>query len=299
MRDAIAMLVLFWVGFLLCGPLARRSPGARTAYVLVATFSWWVSAAGVTYGLGPVTSTISIAVVIGGVVQLLLLPQRTAWVGIAFGMSLVVASLAAVASGVIPYAPMMTEIPVSAGRIELAHLLGGAMASVGATLALLGVVQYIMTRWRDAHAHLAQLNANLERIVEERTRSWSRGVAAAAGREDGGDRPAGRRIAHDFNNLLAVITGTRISCSARTPQGPLAGADGDQDGGGPGRAAGRAAPGGRPTPGDGGRAAAARRDRSRDGRLARPLVGEDVSSARLAEDPARSRPIACRCSRSS
>ena len=249
---------------------ARSSAGAPVPtrlYALVGTVSWWIGAAGIAYGLGPITSPAWIAIIVGVVCQLLLLPQAIAVGGIAFGLCLVVASLVAVGLGAIPYAPMMSAAPIADGRIELPHLIGATVASVAATLALVGVVQYIMSQWRDAHEHLAQVNANLERIVEQRTHELVAAEAQlrqvekmeAIGRLAGG-------IAHDFNNLLAVITGY-ADLVAREPETRRA--TGDElaeikTAGGNAARLMRPAPRRRAPPDDEAGAAAARRGRAPD-----------------------------------
>ena len=214
MRDGIAGLVAFWIAFLALGSLERRRPGPHTLYALVGTLSWWVGAAGIAYGLGPITSPAWIAIIVGVVCHLLLLPQAMALGGIAFGLCLVVASMVAVGLGAIPYAPMMSAAPIADGRIALPHLIGATAASVAATLALLGVVQYIMSQWRDAHEHLAQVNANLERIVEQhrKTEVALREANRRAEREiekhhetEAALRFAMRELDHRVKNVLATV----------------------------------------------------------------------------------------------
>jgi len=214
MRDGIAGLVAFWIAFLALGSLERRRPGPHTLYALVGTLSWWVGAAGIAYGLGPITSPAWIAIIVGVVCQLLLLPQAMALGGIAFGLCLVVASMVAVGLGAVPYAPMMSAAPIADGRIALPHLIGATAASVAATLALLGVVQYIMSQWRDAHEHLAQVNANLERIVEQhrKTEVALRAANRRAEREiekhhatEAALRFAMRELDHRVKNALATV----------------------------------------------------------------------------------------------
>ena len=65
MRDGIGALVAFWIVFLLLGSFERRRSGTHTPYVLVGTVSWWVGAAGIAYGLGPITSPAWIAILVG------------------------------------------------------------------------------------------------------------------------------------------------------------------------------------------------------------------------------------------
>ena len=214
MRDGIAGLVAFWIAFLALGSLERRRPGPHTFYALVGTLSWWVGAAAVAYGLGPITSPAWIGIIFGVVCQLLLLPQAMALGGIAFGLCLVVASMVAVGLGAVPYAPMMSAAPIADGRIALPNLIGATAASVAATLALLGVVQYIMSQWRDAHEHLAQVNANLERIVEQhrKTEVALRAANRRAEREiekhhetEAALRFAMRELDHRVKNALATV----------------------------------------------------------------------------------------------
>jgi two-component sensor histidine kinase len=214
MRDGIAGLVAFWIAFLALGSLERRRPGPHTLYALVGTLSWWVGAVAIAYGLGPITSPAWIAIIVGGVCQLLLLPQAMALGGIAFGLCLIVASMVAVGLGAVPYAPMMLAAPIADGRIAVPHLIGAMTASVAATLALLGVVQYIMSEWRDAHEHLAHVNANLERIVEQHreTEVALREANRRAEREiekhhetEAALRFAMRELDHRVKNALATV----------------------------------------------------------------------------------------------
>ena len=80
--------------------------------------------------------------------------------------------------------------------------------------ALLGIVQYILSQWRDAHEHLAQVNANLERLVEQhrKTEVALREANRRAEREiekqhetEAALRFAMRELDHRVKNALATV----------------------------------------------------------------------------------------------
>jgi PAS domain S-box-containing protein len=174
MRYGLAAACVFWVAFLAWGTRERRRPGPHTGYLLVGSLSWWLGVVPVAYALGPITTPAWIAVVIGCVLHLLLLPLRVAIVAIGAGLTLLLASLLCVMAGLIPYGPALAETPIVASQLPAPYVVGNTLSSLLATLAVVGIVAYLMTEWRGSLAGLETANAHLDCVVEERTRELAR-----------------------------------------------------------------------------------------------------------------------------
>jgi PAS domain S-box-containing protein len=170
MRNGLGVTCLLWMLFLAWGSLEQRRPEPHTVYLVVGTVSWWLGICGVAYVLGPITSPAWIAVVIGGVANLLLFPRRVALLGIGLGMTVIVASLVGAIAGLIPYAPVFADSPIVASQVALPYTIGNTIASVVATLIIFGIMGYTATQWRTALTHLQRVNVDLQGIIAERTR---------------------------------------------------------------------------------------------------------------------------------
>jgi PAS domain S-box-containing protein len=201
MRNGLALACGFWILFLAWGWLENRRPRPHTVYLLVGSLSWWVGICGVAYALGPITSPAWIAVVIGGVTNLLLLPRGVALLGIGVGMTLIVVSLACAITGLIPYAPVFADSPIVASQVALPYTLGNTITSVAATLLVVGVMSYVVTQWRTALARLGG-------IVEDRTRELVRRERAEEALRANEERY--RLLAENAGDLVAELNGEGV-----------------------------------------------------------------------------------------
>jgi PAS domain S-box-containing protein len=203
MRSGLTAVCLFCALFLVWGSLERRRPGPHTLYLVVGSLSWWIGIVSVAYALGPITTPTWIAVVIGCVMNLLLLPRRVALLAIGVGLTLLLMSLVGAMAGLIPYAPALPNAPMAASQVALPYAIGSTLSSMLGTLIVVGVVGYIVTRWRDAIDRLQRVNADLDRVVEDRTAELARRTLAESALRESEERY--RRLMDNAFDLIAEI----------------------------------------------------------------------------------------------
>ncbi len=218
MRSGLVAACFFWALFLAWGSLERRRPGSHTLYLVVGSLSWWLGVVSVAYALGPITTPAWIAVVIGCVTNLLLLPRRVAVLAISVGLTLLLASLVGVMTGVIPYAPALAHTPIVASQMALPFALGNTISSTLATLIVVGVIAYIMTQWRDAIDHLQRVNTDLDRVdrgSDIRTRAAHPGGGRSAGERGTLPTADGQRLRPDHGDRFKRQAALRQSKPSR------------------------------------------------------------------------------------
>jgi PAS domain S-box-containing protein len=203
MRLGLAAACFFWALFLVWGSLERRRPGPHTLYLVVGSLSWWLGVVGVAYALGPITTPAWIAVVIGCVTSLLLLPKRVAILGISVGLTLLLTSLVCAMAGMIPYGPALSDSPIVASQMPLPYAIGNTLSSLLATVVVVVVIAYVVTRWHDALDRLRHTNADLDRVVEDRTSELARRTQAEDALRESEDRY--RRLTDNAFDLIMEV----------------------------------------------------------------------------------------------
>lgn len=164
--------VLWWVTLFVLGlPLRRSNPEARWFVYTVSVSYALCNALGI-YALGQFSTTAG-TIAMGNVfVGLLLFDLRVVLVASATALLVLSATALGTAAGVVPYSPMLAYQPYRAGgSVEWWWLTNFGVGTVIFALANLAAFAYIIDRWRDREAKLAEAHVLLQAQKDQLVRA--------------------------------------------------------------------------------------------------------------------------------
>ncbi|MBT4876830.1 MAG: hypothetical protein HON48_16715, partial [Desulfobacula sp.] len=156
--------VIAWSILLVVGLQLRHRSPENSTFAYVTVFLWWLEEAIVAVCGGPLTTPNAMVLLGQGFVAFLLFRIPVVLVGLGFALLLVVGSIIASQFGLFPYAPLMAAPLYDGGRlVNLWAFLAGPIYLI-MYLGFLSLSAYIITRWRDREARLADLTIMLKKM---------------------------------------------------------------------------------------------------------------------------------------
>jgi class 3 adenylate cyclase len=179
-----------WLALAVAAVAARaRWPEARIlVYAVVQLYALSVLVAA--RFLGTHTTLLVGTIVLGGsTIGLVMLEARPVLLGIAMTVLGLVGLTVAEQWGLVAYAPMFTEAPFAHGRLSTAWFVGLGVVGFVALLVQLGIIIFIIQRWREREEMLARANDIISRYVASQLAAQIR-----AGNYDDLDRYERRKL---------------------------------------------------------------------------------------------------------
>ncbi|MBT4508821.1 hypothetical protein, partial [Desulfobacula sp.] len=158
------ILGVVWSILLVVGLLLRHRSLENRAFAYVTVFLWWSEEAFAAVCAGPLTTPAAMMLLGQGFVAFLLFEIPVVLVSLSFALLLVVGSTVATQYGLFPYAPLMAAPLYEDGRIANSWVLLMGPAYLIIYLGFLSLSAYIITRWRDREARLADLTIMLKKM---------------------------------------------------------------------------------------------------------------------------------------
>jgi class 3 adenylate cyclase len=141
--------------------LRRRSPeNPWLVHASIQLFAVWVAFCA--YGFGSHTAMYTSLTLIGAAVfNAVMFGTRAARLGVASFLTIITVTTVLEQMKIIPYAPMMSEPPISGRHLATSWLLGLGIVDVAALLVLLLLIFFLVDQWRSHQAKLADTSEQL------------------------------------------------------------------------------------------------------------------------------------------
>ncbi|MCB0218891.1 MAG: adenylate/guanylate cyclase domain-containing protein [Chrysiogenetes bacterium] len=157
--------ISLWVILLGTGLILRGRPGPHRVFVTLTILQWWSVEVFFAWGVGPMTSPALMITLGQAFVALLLFERVPALIGMGWGITLLVTLTTLSQVGVLPYAPMFSQLPYHEGRPDLAWTAGGGAVYLAAFLLFVALFHYLVTRWKEREQRLAGAMQLIRRYV--------------------------------------------------------------------------------------------------------------------------------------